>query len=267
MKFSYVFNLLFVCGILLSPLLPAQTKAELTFHQLSDAPGWQSAMKDPGTRNWQRKWSLDGLRATVINTPGGMVFSAGPEEKDDACHGVLWTKKSFSGDLKISYTYTRTDTRNRLVNILYLYATGAKDKPKNIATWQNERIIPSMRTYFNQMNALHVSYAAFTGNNDGQPSDYVRARRYPVPTGGKFQNTALSPDYFDTSLFKPGIPYQITVIATHDRLYFHVEGDEKEQLFDWQISQENSLREGRIGLRQMYTRSARYGDFMVWERR
>jgi hypothetical protein len=262
------FLLLFlVFGLLLPSDMPAQTEPDRAFQQLVEAPGWKKVFKDPGVRNWQRKWFLDGLRATVKNTPNGMVVSGGPQEGDDACHGVLWTKRSFSGDLKVAFTYTRTDTRTKWVNILYLYATGARDDPADIMAWRDERVIPSMRTYFNRMNALHVSYAAYGSGNTDPANDYVRARRYPVPADGKFSDTALTPDYAMTDLFQPGVPYRITVIALADRLYFQVKGDGKEQLFDWPIPPELSLREGRIGLRMMYTRSARYGDFMVWERR
>lgn len=258
--------LLVTLTLLFPAFLTAQTEAWKTFQWLAAAPGWRQVFKDPATRNWQRKWFLDGLRATVINTPEGMVFSGGPQERDDACHGVLWTKQSFSGDLKVTYTYTRTDTRTRWVNILYLYATGAGNNPVDITIWNHERIIPSMRTYFNRMNALHVSYATSGSENDKPADDYVRARRYPVPEGGRFPDTALTPDYSMTDLFKPGLPYQITVIAVADHLYFRVKGDGKERLFDWSIPEDLALREGRIGLRQMYTRSARYGNFKVWER-
>lgn len=258
---------LLVFGVLFFSILSGQVEVGKTFGQLVDAPGWRLTLKDDGTRNWRSKWFLDGLRATVKNTPEGMVFSGGPQEGDDGCHGVLWTKQSFRGDLKVEYTYTRTDARTRWVNILYLYATGAGDNPADITTWNDERIIPSMRTYFRRMNALHVSYAAFGGDNTDPADDYVRARRYPVPEGGKFRDTALTPDYSMTDLFKPGVPYRITVVAVADHLYFRVKGDGKERLFDWPIPEDLTLWEGRIGLRQMYTRSARYGDFLVWERK
>ncbi|MEM9261301.1 MAG: hypothetical protein AAGA62_16795, partial [Bacteroidota bacterium] len=182
------------------------------FNELCGAEGWKLAFKDSGTRKWQQRWSLDGLRATVVNTPRGMVFSAGPHERDDACHGVLWTKQSFSGDLKVSYTYTRTDTREKWVNILYLFATGAGERPKDIMAWREDRIIPSMRTYFNQMNAVHISYAAISRDSTGELGDYIRARIYPVPEGKRFKSTAIAPDYFNSELFEPGVPYRITTI-------------------------------------------------------
>ncbi|WP_020571562.1 hypothetical protein [Neolewinella persica] len=263
MKVSSPTQILLLCITLFPVLLPAQTEAERNFQQLVDAPGWQKAFQDPGTRNWQRKWFLDGLRATVDNTPDGMVFSAGPVAGDDACHGVLWTKQSFTGDLKMRYTYTRTDTRETAVNILYLQASGAYDFPADIASWRNERIIPSMRTYFNNMNALHISYAAYPKNGG---MDYVRCRQYPVQKGKKFAATAVAPDYFDTGLFRPGVPYEITVVKTSEWLFFNVKGGDKEQLFSWPLPSGDKIASGRIGIRHMYTRSARYGDVAVWER-
>lgn len=256
-------RLLLPFAVLFTTGLFAQNEAGATFRQLVNAPGWRPALKDDGTRNWQRKWFLDGLRATVDNTPDGMVFSAGPIDGDDACHGVLWTKQSFTGDLKMTYTYTRTDTREVAVNILYLQATGAYDFPTDIASWRDERIIPSMRTYFNNMNALHISYAAY--GKDGE--EYVRCRQYPVPKGARFPATAVEPDYFDTGLFQPGVPYKITVVKTSEWLFFNVVGDGKEQLFSWPLPAGDLIAGGRIGLRHMFTRSARYGEVVVWERR
>lgn len=262
------FRLVFLAtGLFLFASLSGQNGPAAAFARLNDAPIWRRAMKDTGQRKWQRKWLLDGLRATVRNTPGGMVISGGPLEGDDACHGVLWTKQSFTGDLKIEYTYTRTDTRVKWVNILYVQATGAGDNPADIAAWRQERVIPSMRTYFNGMNALHVSYAAYHRDNEDSANDYVRARLYPVPVGGRFKDTQLQPSYDHSGLFRPGVPYRITVIKTMTDLYFRVVGDNKSEVFHWPLPDGHPVRAGRIGLRQMYTRSARYGNFEVWERR
>jgi len=56
---------------------------------------------------------LDGLTARVANGADGMAFWAGPTEKDDASHAVLWTKASSRGDVKIEYEYTRLDEATR----------------------------------------------------------------------------------------------------------------------------------------------------------
>ncbi|MCB9247654.1 MAG: hypothetical protein H6613_03530 [Ignavibacteriales bacterium] len=54
-----------------------------------------------------------------------MDYFAGNEAHNDTCHTVLWTKQSFSGDVKIEYDYTRIDTSNIGVNIIYILATGS----------------------------------------------------------------------------------------------------------------------------------------------
>jgi hypothetical protein len=84
---------------------------------------------DPCTEDWEDNWFLDGNIATVENTENGMNFKAGPVNRNDAHHAVLWTKESFSGDVKIEYNYTRTDSQTVNVNILYIQATGTGKGP------------------------------------------------------------------------------------------------------------------------------------------
>lgn len=142
---------------------------------------WKDKFFDSGSNNWQEKWLLDGKRADVRNTSHGMIFAAGPVAMDHASHAVLWTKDSFSGDIKIEWDYTRLDTINRYVNIVYIQATGKCEGPytEDIAEWAKLRQIPYMNSYFDNMNLLHISYAAF-GNENDKDEDYVRARRYPT---------------------------------------------------------------------------------------
>jgi len=129
------------------------TKSELLF-------------EDIGVDDWKGQWMLDGERSAVINTSEGMELVAGPEHGNDTCHTVLWTKQSFKGNLLIEYDYTRTDTTTRCVNILYFHATGkGGDFPKDIAQWNDKRKVPRMKTYFNNMNTYHISYAAFSAKD------------------------------------------------------------------------------------------------------
>ena len=58
---------------------------------------------DTGKDNWKELWHLDGEIATVVNTKKGMHYAAGPENKNDAHHAVLWTKNQFKGDVKIEF--------------------------------------------------------------------------------------------------------------------------------------------------------------------
>ncbi|MFL1013634.1 DUF1961 family protein [Flavisericum labens] len=231
------------------------------FDRLNKSEKWQLKFDDSNTTNWQDHWFLDGKRAKVETNNKSMTFTAGPIERDDAHHAVLWTKKSFKGDVKIEYDYTRTDTKQKWVNILYIQATGVKPFKKNIYKWKKKRGIPAMKTYYNHMKLLHISYAAY---NNHTSQEYVRARFYPVPDGKNFNSsTEIQPDSFDTGLFKPNITYKITTIKTDKWLFFKVEGENEKRLFSWNISNIAPIKKGRIGLRHMFTRSARYTNFKI----
>lgn len=227
---------------------------------------WTLALEDSGTDNWQQHWTLDGLVGTVSNTEAGMHFTAGPQFKNDAHHAVLWTKESFSGDIKIEYDYIRTDSQQRCVNILYLQATGdgQGEFVTDISAWSEFREVPAMRTYFENMNALHISYAAFGNDDDG--FYYVRARRYPKPDDQAFDVTRISPSYDMQGYFQTGQTYHLTAIKTDDRLSFTMDSEDGRQKFTWDLSDTKPLDTGRIGLRHMYTRSAIYKDFKIYTR-
>ncbi len=187
-----------------------------------------------------------------------MVLTAGPEFKNDAHHMVLWTKESFTGDVKIEYEYTRLDESAKVaVTILYIQATGSGKRPyhKDITQWNVLRKVPTMSTYFNHMHTYHISYAAL-------PEPYIRGRRY-VPEKDGLKGSELKPDYFPEALFKTGVTHKITVVKKVRDLFLRVEN--AEQTFYGHMANPNlpEITEGRIGLRHMFTRSARYSDFRV----
>lgn len=246
-----------------SSLLARELKEDSAtqFDQLLTA-NWQTVFNNPCTKNWQEKWSLDGKLATVKNTEKGMEFAAGPTAFNDAHHAVLWTKQDFKGDLKIEYEYTRTDKEIRMVNILYIQATGS-GKPgfaTNIAAWKQKRVIPSMKTYFQNMHTYHISYAAFSTKNQTPGEDYIRARRYMCR---ELKGTELDNEYKNTGFFKQGIPHKITIIKNDRKIYMHVKNDTKEKLYHFKNSKFPPILEGKIGIRHMYTRGARYKNFKV----
>ena len=226
----------------------------------------QLLFEDSCTGSWKNNWMLDGERAKVINTEDGMELIAGPEFGNDSCHAVLWTKKEFKGDISIEYDYTRTDTATRCVNILYFMATGkGNDYPVDISLWNDKRKVPSMRTYFNNMNTWHISYAAYAADYGETKEDYIRLRRY-MPGGNGLQNTDVPGDIFDTGLFKPGIPYHIKVSlrgTTVEMQVSNMQDKQDKKVYRWDVSMFQKCTEGRIGLRHMYTRSARYKNFRV----
>lgn len=241
----------------------SEGKEEKAFAQADEAK-WQTVFTDPCTADWKEKWFLDGEVGTVSNSPDGMTLTAGPEFKNDAHHMVLWTKDSFEGDLKIEFDYTRLDEENRCVTILYIQATGSGEGPyaRDIAEWNELRKVPSMRTYFGNMNLYHISYAAF-GNDGKSQKSYIRGRRYMPDKGGKLKGTELEPDYYSETLFATGVKHHITVIKKARDLYLRIENPD--EVFYGHLRNEKfpAVTEGRIGLRHMFTRSARYQDFKI----
>ncbi len=227
------------------------------------AGDWKGVFEDTCTGNWKEKWFLDGKVATVKNGKDGMVLTAGPEWKNDAHHMVLWTKDEFQGDLKIEYDWTRQDEEARGVNILYVQATGSGKAPyaKDITRWNDLRTVPAMKTYFNNLNTYHISYAAFPDTE--KPSlSYIRGRRYmPHKTGLKGSN--LQPEYESNTLFATGIRHHITVIKTDRAMFIRVKTPTETIYGHTYNTLLPIISEGRIGLRQMFTRTSTYKNFSI----
>lgn len=238
---------------------------KLTDQKLYDAARsgqWREVFRDSGTGDWTDKWFLDGEVGTVITSPAGMELTAGPEFLNDAHHMVLWTKEVFEGDMMIEYEFTRLDDETRCVNILYIQATGSGEEPfvKDIREWNELRRVPAMRMYFNHMNTYHISYAAFP--NDEDSTSYIRARRY-MPNQIGLEGTGLEPDYYPEGLFKPGVPHKISVIKKDRDLFLRIQNPDEVTWFHMANPDLPVIKEGRIGLRHMFTRSARYKNFRI----
>lgn len=248
----------------LSSIQNMSVAQEQEFNQLLKLP-WKEVFLDKGNQNWEERWFIDGQRADIKNMTDGMLYAAGPIEKDDASHAVLWTKQSFSGDIKIEYDFIRMDNINRFVNIIYIQATGKGEGPytTDISEWSHLRIIPYMRVYYNNLNSWHISYAAFGNEDRKDKKDYVRARRYPVLPGKTFDDTRVGTSYEDTGLFIPGEKYHITFIKRRNSLFMKVEGGDMARHFNWDFTGHPSIEQGRIGLRHMWTRCSKYANFSV----
>lgn len=226
---------------------------------------WHEVFFDPCTDDWTKQWTLDGEVGTVENTELGMALRAGPKFGENAHHVVLWTKPEFQGDIKIEYEYTRLDAETRCVNITYVQATGEGEGPyaKDISEWAELRRVASMDQYFAHMNTYHISYAAF-GNQTETGVDYIRTRRY-MPGTDRLNNTDLEPDYFDTGLFAPGVPMKITIVKRHRKLGMRIEAPDKTLHCFWRNEDYPPIEGGRIGLRHMFIRKARYKNFRVYK--
>ena len=195
------------------------------------------------------------------------MFSSGPVPMEQASHAVLWTRQRFEGDIRIEYEYTRLDsmTTSTAVNILYIQASGlgTKESPTDIFLSTKQREVPWMKSYFLNMNSLHISYST-TGP---KRAHYVAARRYPAKDQESFmQGTLLRPIYENVDIFKPGETYHITAIKEGNRLTFTAEREGKSYTFEWDTSAFPPVTEGRIGFRHMWARSSRYENIMVFQK-
>ncbi len=256
----------FILTLSLVWLMPVLHAQEESFSEIQKL-GWKETFFDHGTSDWNEKWLLDGLKARVCNAPLGMEFFAGPVPAEDSSHSVLWTRKSFRGNVKIEYEYTRLDAATKYVNILYIQATGSGqgDFAEEIFTWSEMRRVPAMSMYFNHMNTYHISYAAYGNTDEPDKHDYIRARRYMPELGNGLKGTDLAPDYFESGLFQPGVKHHITVIKYGNDLYMEIIGPDKKMLCHWKNTSLPSIANGRIGLRHMASRNARYKNFRVSE--
>lgn len=250
------------------PTSPESPEADALFEETL-ASTWQKEFEFSGKTDWSEDWFLDGLKAEVKPTEKGLLFTAGPTRDDHASHAVLWTKQSFEGDLLIQYDYTRLDTVDYAVTILYLHAEGVGRAPfaSDISEWSDFREIPYMRSYFNHMNLLHISYAAHFNQSDQPREQYIHARRYPVLPTKTFSDTGLGQRTLADTLIEPGVTYEITAAKIAEKLLFSVkpkgEDESTRRSFIWDTSAFAPLTQGRIGLRHMWTRSARYANFRV----
>jgi hypothetical protein len=111
------------------------------------------------------------------------------------------------------------------------------------------------------MHTYHISYAAFPNEGDNRQS-YIRARRY-IPNATGLKGTDLKPDYYPEGLFATGVPHTITVIKQARDLFIQIENAEQSVYCHMSNPDLPAITEGRIGLRHMFTRSARYKNINI----
>ncbi|HKL22774.1 MAG TPA: DUF1961 family protein [Tichowtungia sp.] len=268
-KSAWLFHSVFCIGLLFSGVLTAEAGSSdpemMDEYQKALALDWQTEMTDSGTDDWQEQWFLDGKKATIENTPEGMIYTAGPVNKENASHAVLWTKKEFEGNIKIEFDYMRLDDVFCNVNLLYIQATGIGQGPydEDISKWSDLREEPAMGIYLRHMNLYHISYAAIREKNPPGKQHYVRARYYPVTLSDEHHGTDYKPDYWDPGVFLTGREYHVTAIKTEKYLFMHVTGDGEDKLFSWDHTRYPLITEGRVGIRHMAMRSSRYANVKV----
>lgn len=128
--------------------------------------------------NWQKNWFLDGEKAVLEHRDGGLAFITTASKKGkredraafDSQHAVLWTKKEFSGDIRISYTFSKM-ADSSWQKLIYIQARGIGQKPyvEDIHAWRDLRKVASMNKYYTYMNLVSLSLR-----------DQIRCKLYPI---------------------------------------------------------------------------------------
>jgi hypothetical protein len=264
-RLSPAFCIVLLFGGLLAAEEASPDPEVLAEYKEALALDWQTELTDSCTNDWQEQWFLDGKKATIENTPEGMIYTAGPVNKDNDSHAVLWTRQEFEGNIRIEFDYMRLDDVFCNVNLLYIQATGIGEGPydKDISKWSELRESPAMGIYLRQMNLYHISYAAIREKNPPDQQHYVRARYYPITLSAEHHGTDFEPDYWNPGLFLTGKEYHFTAIKTEKHLFLHVKGDGKEKLFSWDHTRFPLITEGRVGIRHMAMRSSRYANVEI----
>ena len=158
-------------------------------------------------------------------------------------YAVLWTKKEFTGDVKIEYDFKRDDDFfGQAVNIIYIQATGDGEKgyDKDITKWSDKRKTAAMSDYFLNMHTYHISYAAY--NKKGKSSEYVRARRY-LPLGNKrLTGTKMAGEYTMTGLFEDKKWVHVTIIKKEKEIFIEFKHPDKTLLCHFKNEDKDDIK-------------------------
>jgi hypothetical protein len=216
---------------------------------------WLEIFTDPGTKLWREQWFLDGIHARVGNDAEKMTINTA------GGYAVLWTKREFSGDLKIEYDFRRADDyRKQGVNIIYLQARGdgQNGHVPDITRWSERRSLAAMSDYFRNMHTYHISYAT-AGN------DYIRARRYLPLTNQGLKGTQLDGEYTEVGLFGDKEWIHVTIIKHARELWAEFRHPDQTLLCHFRNADKPGIDRGRIGLRLMPKRESHFRNIRICE--
>ncbi len=267
-------GLLFLSFLALHSLTNCSPEKQETTKE-SSGDGSEILFQDSMLTNWQENWFLDGEKATLEHRDEGLFYAGGtvtkrmdPEEYH-AHHAVLWTKREFEGNIRISYLWTPVDKdgpHSMGAILLYVQAQGIGTQPydADISKWNEIRSIPAMDKYFQNMNLLSLSIR-----------ENVRCKRYPWfdKQGNAYANNSfIDPIVEYKEKIVPGKTYQIVVEKRDPMLSFKIiDTSTGEPTIDHTWDTRNiddryevkQITKGRIGIRHMSTKQAIYKDFKV----
>jgi len=228
--------------------------------------------EDPMTENWQENWFVDGKRALLEHRDRGLAFVTTASEVDkqvdraafDAQHAVLWTRQTFDGDIRISYSYTKLPECS-WQKLIYVQAQGIGQEPyvEDIHAWRDLREVAVMSQYFNTMNLVALSLR-----------DEVRCKRYPWnDMEGKTLESEFLPRAENKGL-PEGRELHVLVEKRKTSILLRIQDVETgEHVVDhtWDLTDENVLEgrepkfveKGRIGIRLMGGHKILMRDFKV----
>lgn len=134
--------------------------------------------EDSMAGDWQKNWFLDGKKAVLEHKDGGLAFMTTESKIDkrvdrapfDSQHANLWTRQEFSGEIRISYTFSKM-ADSSWQKLIYIQARGIGQKPyvEDIYAWRDLRTVARMDKYYKYMNLVSLSLR-----------DQIRCKRYPV---------------------------------------------------------------------------------------
>ena len=162
---SLILSILLMAGLTFSTIGQEYHSDGMIQFKKLDKLKWEEVFYDSCSNDWKEQWTLDGKKATITHSNKGMDFKAGPNYRENGSHAVLWTKQSFTGDIRLEYEYTKLDDVIEAVTILYIQATGsgAEGYDKDISKWADKREVAAMNLYFNpwstgcrKMEKLHL---------------------------------------------------------------------------------------------------------------
>jgi hypothetical protein len=228
-------------------------------------PAWHVVLSDDGTGNWKDNWFLFGDPSRgigVTNSTEGMTLRAGDGTNPKSDHAVLWTKATFSGDLRVEYDFTVLDRystsipSNGYCSAVLLYSRPSASAPfaSDLADWPVARrnADTSGRALNEAVDGLQFNYA-FNGDPRG---NRFRLRANP--------GYVLIGESVEMKLFAPGIEHHVVVEKRGDSMTVSAAGSDG-QRFAKTFSAPPLAKQssGHVGLRNMNRREARYRNIRI----